>query len=186
MRCASARVSQLFFMTKTLRLSDYSQDWPQQFRVLRAELHTRIPTCVLEHIGSTAVPGLCAKPIIDILVGAYSLKTIEQSIPAITQLGYVYKPEHESVLPERRYFSRALSDGESSCNAVHVHAVVHGESFWLRHIAFRDALRGDAALAHAYATLKRTLATEHVDDRAAYTDAKAPFIEAVLWNLAKV
>lgn len=172
--------------TRTVALLDYSPDWPQQFQVLRAELLSVLPTCFVEHIGSTAVPGLCAKPIIDLLVGADSLKTIEDHIPAIVQLGYVYKPEHESVLPERRYFSRSILDGDGSFHGVHVHAVVHGESFWQRHIAFRDALRADTTLAHAYATLKRALATEHADDREAYTDAKAPFIEAVLRSLAKV
>lgn len=159
-------------------LLDPRPEWPQHFRDAVAQLHTAFAATPIqiEHIGSTAVPNLCAKPILDILLGAPDLSSITAKIPQLGVLGYRYKPEHERVIPERRYFSRPAADTP----AVHLHAVVHGSLIWRRHLAFRDALRSNPELTHQYAELKRRLATLHADDRAAYTDAKGPFIAQVL------
>ncbi len=158
----------------TVILVEYQSQWPQRFRDAAAELETAFAdlTVHIEHIGSTSVEGLCAKPIIDIMLGADDLPAIASRIPRLVALGYRYKPEHEVVLPERRYFSRPAADAPQ----VHLHAVVARGGFWHRHLAFRDALRSDPAFARRYAELKRGLAAEHPDDRAAYTDAKGPFI----------
>jgi len=134
------------------------------------------PDLTVEHIGSTAVPGLGAKPIIDILVGAPSLAHIEACIPALRDYGYRYVPEFEKALPQRRYFTR--TDGHPG--NFHVHAVVQGSDFWRTHLAFRDALRADPALAADYWKLKQRLAARFPDDRAAYTDGKSDFIRGVL------
>ena len=133
----------------------------------------------VEHIGSTAVEGLCAKPVIDILLGARSLAQVESVIPSLARLGYRYRPEHEVVLPERRYFVRQ-SAGDLR---IHLHAVVQGGRLWRDHLALRDALRAQSDLRARYARLKRELAAVHADDRAAYTQAKAPFITQVLATL---
>ena len=83
---------------------------------------------------------------------------------------------HVEERPQRRYFARAAATEP----AVHLHAVVKGSVFWAQHRAFRDALRRQPRLAMEYAALKRRLAQQFANDREAYTDAKAPFIQAVL------
>jgi len=131
---------------------------------------------LIEHVGSTSVPGLCAKAVIDILLGAQDLLQVEETSEALAKLGYRYRPEYEVEFPDRRYFVRPGDTGPR----IHLHAVVAGSPFWLGHLAFRNALRSDAQLAHQYGEFKRRLAVVHADDRAAYTAAKAPFIEQVL------
>lgn len=159
-------------------LVDYQHEWPERFREAASELQTVFAglTAQIEHVGSTSVAGLCAKPVLDILLGAQTLAQIESRGSALAGLGYRYRPEYEAELPERRYFVRQ----EGSGPRIHLHAVVFGSPFWQRHLAFRDALRGDPNLARRYGELKRALALAHAHDRAAYTDAKGPFIAEVL------
>ncbi len=159
-------------------LREYQTDWPVQFQAAASELATAYTGVAvqLEHIGSTAVAGLCAKPVIDILLGVSNLNEVEVRTAALEVLGYRYRPEYEAVLPERRYFVRP----EGVRLRIHLHAVVHGSRIWQNHLAFRDILRRNADLAQQYAALKRDLATIHANDKAAYTHAKAPFISRVL------
>jgi GrpB-like predicted nucleotidyltransferase (UPF0157 family) len=164
-------------------LSNYQSDWPLHFERIEAALRARVdlPFVQLEHIGSTSVPGLCAKPVIDVLLGARSLNEIAFRAAQFANLGFRYRPEFESVIPERRYFVRdEITAVGSTSPRVHLHGVVYDGTFWQRHLAFRDALRADAALAQRYAELKRNLATQFAHDKSAYTDAKAPFIQQVL------
>ena len=162
-------------------VSPYSAEWPASFVTLREELLSvfRPTKAQVEHIGSTSVPGLVAKPVIDVLLGASALSDIESRIPAIEKLGYTYVAKYERELPMRRYFVR------SGCSSlrVHLHAVVHGLAIWKEHIGLRDALRADPLLASQYADLKLRLAAEFAHDKSAYTDAKAPFIREVLSRL---
>lgn len=163
-------------------IAEYSPGWPVIFATERAGLLGILTggIYVVEHIGSTAVPGLVAKPVIDIMVGADSLAAIERHVPALADHGYAYIPPHERGLPQRRYFEK-LEDGT---HVAHVHAVVIDTPFWVQHLAFRDALRANADMATRYGALKRRLAVEHAGDREAYTEAKAPFIRRVLAGLA--
>jgi GrpB-like predicted nucleotidyltransferase (UPF0157 family) len=89
-------------------LVDSQHEWPERFREAAAELQTAFVgiTVQIEHIGSTSVAGLCAKPVLDILLGAQTLAQIESRGSALAELGYRYRPEHEAELPERRYFVR--------------------------------------------------------------------------------
>jgi GrpB-like predicted nucleotidyltransferase (UPF0157 family) len=130
----------------------------------------------IEHIGSTAVPGMAAKPVIDMLLGASSLGLIERRIQTLTSHGYRYVPEVEDQLPQRRYFVKP-AQGEAQ---FHLHAVESGGRFWLDHMAFRNVLRTDRRVFDGYLTLKRNLAESLKMDRESYTEAKAPFIEAVI------
>jgi GrpB-like predicted nucleotidyltransferase (UPF0157 family) len=123
---------------------------------------------------------LCAKPVIDVLVGVPDLAHVHSRVPILAELGYRYRPETEAVIPERRYFVR---DADERMR-LHVHVVVQGGRLWREHLAFRDALRAQPALAKAYATLKRELALRHAHDKAAYTAAKASFIERALQDAA--
>lgn len=161
-----------------LQLVDYQDTWPAQFQQVATQLRSVPVTrdAVLEPIGSTAVPGLCAKPVLDILLGVPSPADAEASIPALVAAGFVYRPEYESVIPDRRYFVRPAGPSLR----VHLHAVVLGGMLWRQHLHFRDRLRDDPRLMQSYAALKRHLAMVHADDKAAYTEAKAPFIRQVL------
>ncbi len=129
----------------------------------------------IEHIGSTSVPGLAAKPIIDTMVGVRTLDDACYCIEPLAAVGYVYKPELEAVMPERRYFNK----GPQS-NHRHLHMVEVGSPFWQEILLFRDYLRTHPETAAAYAALKRDLAARFDRDREGYTDAKTEFIQSVV------
>ena len=165
-------------MTARVRIVAWQPEWPRLFEEERARL-SRVFDGVevaIEHVGSTSVAGLAAKPIIDICVGVASLEIVEARIPGLEALGYSYVPRYEAQMPERRYFRRPADHPRSH----HVHCFVKGGVDWSRHIRFRDRLRASPALVAEYAGLKRRLAEAHGDDRAGYTEAKSSFIEAAL------
>jgi GrpB-like predicted nucleotidyltransferase (UPF0157 family) len=164
-------------MTQALVI-EYQDAWPAQYAQVEAELRSVIalPGVVLEHVGSTAVPGLCSKPVLDIVLGVVALDEMETAAPALAHIGFIYRPEYQLQIPDRRYFVRA----EGKTPRVHLHAVVLGGPLWRQHLRFRDALREDQELRQSYAELKRRLAVVHMADKAAYTEAKAPFIRQVL------
>lgn len=162
----------------TVTIAPYSPDWPLAFAQLRDELLRYFaPLRVeVEHIGSTAVPGLSAKPVIDVLLGADSLAAIETRIVALARSGYAYRPTYEMDLPLRRYFVRA----EGVLPRVHLHAVVIGSAIWREHLAYRDALRSNDHLLDAYQSLKVELADRFRHDKSAYQAAKGSFIRQVI------
>lgn len=135
----------------------------------------------VEHVGSTAVPGLAAKPVIDVLLGAASLSVIESRIPALSKRGYAYVSKYERELPMRRYFVNASVGGLR----VHVHAVEERSTFWRDHLGFRDILRANGKVRSEYQALKLRLAVQHAEDKSAYTSAKGPFIQAVVGKLQR-
>lgn len=172
-------------------IAEYDPAWPELFR---AERDLILRTCDdgvfvrIEHVGSTAVPGLAAKPIIDIMPGVRSLDAFASQIPRLASIGYQYVPEFEKPLPElndpgmpfRRYFRKDV-DGE---RAFHLHVVEAGSEFWRDHLRFRNCLRYFPADLDAYAALKRRLAAEYNASITAasninvgYTDRKGEFIE---------
>lgn len=159
-------------------LVPYAGEWPSRFAAVQAQLLAAFEPqrVVVEHIGSTAVPGLAAKPVIDVLMGTTSLQGIEERVEVLAGLGFEYVSKYEQALPMRRYFVRAAGDAPR----VNLHAVVLGSAFWIEHLAFRDALRQDPSLVARYQQLKTSLATEFAHDPPSYTQAKAPFIQAVV------
>jgi len=163
---------------KSVMLAPYTATWPQQFERTRGELAALFPlgSAQIEHIGSTAVPSLAAKPVIDIMLGTPSLALIEAKRAELEALGFEYVSKYERELPMRRYFVRPAG----AMPRVHLHCVVVGSAFWTEHLAFRDALRKDVMLREQYQALKQELAAQFPEDSAAYTAAKAPFIQAVL------
>lgn len=158
-------------------VSPYSTEWPQAFLATREELRHALSPCAvtIEHVGSTSVPGLAAKPVLDILIGAVSLHDIESNISSLAHAGYEYIKKYEVELPDRRYFVKS-----SEPLRVHVHAVGLGSVFWSQHLAFRDMLRSDDTLRSAYQELKLGLAAQYPSDKSAYQVAKGPFIQAAL------
>jgi GrpB-like predicted nucleotidyltransferase (UPF0157 family) len=129
---------------------------------------------VVEHIGSTSVPGLAAKPIIDVMVAIRSLADAPACVAPLAAIGYEYVPEHEAVMPERRYFRR----GRGGAGTHHLHMVERSSAFWEEHLLFRDYLRAHSEAAAEYERLKRELAAAHGSDRGAYTAAKTDFIKS--------
>jgi GrpB-like predicted nucleotidyltransferase (UPF0157 family) len=129
----------------------------------------------IQHIGSTAIPGIKAKPIIDILVGVKHFADGLGCIGAMESIGYDYAGS--DIVPDDHIFGRGIK-GQSRTHLVHV--VEYRGLNWNRMIAFRDALRGDARLAWAYEQLKVGLADEHAANRAEYTKAKRDFIDKVV------
>ena len=164
-------------------IKEYDPKWRSIFEAESAEIMEAIGHYVaeIEHIGSTAVPGLAAKPVVDILVGLRRLLDAQDCILPMEGMGYEYVPEFEDEFPERRYF-RKYSNGKRTHQ---IHMVEIGTEFWKRHIAFRDHLRSHPESANEYATLKKELATQFENDREGYTNAKSEFIKNILANYAK-
>lgn len=163
-------------------LVPYDPDWPRRFECERALL-VRVflgTAAAIEHVGSTAVPGLGAKPVLDIMVGVPSLSEIESRIRALESEGYEYVPEYEAQLPERRYFRKSSAGRRTH----HLHAVARDGPFWRSHILFRDYLRAHPEAAAAYFELKQQLASRHRADLAGYTDGKSAFVQSILRKAA--
>jgi GrpB-like predicted nucleotidyltransferase (UPF0157 family) len=163
-------------------LLEYQDSWPQQFLQVAELLHALFPMpgAVVEHVGSTSIPGLCAKPVLDVALGVWALRDAEAAIPAFSSAGFTYRPEYENAIPDRRYFVKS----EDTSLRVHLHAVVLGGLLWQQHLHFRNQLRRETRLREEYADLKRRLAIVHAKSKAAYTEAKAPFMRKVLSSLA--
>jgi GrpB-like predicted nucleotidyltransferase (UPF0157 family) len=134
----------------------------------------------VEHVGSTAVPGLAAKPVIDLMASVRDpAVVVGQAGQALGQAGWRYvPPELDSGGSWRRFFVKPDPSGQR--RYAHLHVIAAGHPRWADQIAFRDALRRDEGLARQYAELKRRLAAEHADDREAYTAAKGDFVAAAL------
>jgi GrpB-like predicted nucleotidyltransferase (UPF0157 family) len=138
----------------------------------------------VEHIGSTAVPGLAAKPIIDLMAAVRDPGTVvTEASDTLAANGWCYVPEDLDGRPWRSFYVKPDDSGRH--RQAHLHLIRAGHPRWSEQLAFRDALREDPDLASRYADLKRQLSAEHPDDREGYTDAKAEFIAAVLSLRAK-
>jgi GrpB-like predicted nucleotidyltransferase (UPF0157 family) len=163
-------------MKEPVIVAEYDPRWPVMFEEEKTRLLGVIGHVVeqVEHVGSTAVPGLGAKPIIDILIGLRRLDDAAQCIAPLQSLGYQYVPEYEVELPERRYFRKG-----SPKRTHHLHMVTVGTEFWERHLLFRDYLRVHPETAREYYELKKALAAKFGSDRDGYTDAKTEFVRSV-------
>jgi GrpB-like predicted nucleotidyltransferase (UPF0157 family) len=154
---------------------EYSPDWAPQFEQIRALLLTTLGELALavEHVGSTAVPGLAAKPIIDIDVVIARLDDIDAVKTALTAIGYAYSGEQG--IAGRHAFKQPADLPRHHC-----YVCAKDSAELLRHLSFRDALRHDPRLAANYAALKQELPATFRDDRLGYSEAKTAFVEAAL------
>jgi GrpB-like predicted nucleotidyltransferase (UPF0157 family) len=158
----------------TVRLVPYDGTWPLEFaaeadRIERAcdELPIR-----LEHIGSTSIPGLAAKPVIDILAGRPSNVAGSAYVTAFKQIGYEHKGAYG--IPGRNYFRKGTP------RTHHVHLFSWSSELWRDHLLFRDYLRAHPEIAREYETIKRELAIMYLQDKEQYTDAKGPFVRSIV------
>jgi GrpB-like predicted nucleotidyltransferase (UPF0157 family) len=159
-----------------IEIVEYDPQWPARFGHEQALLCQSLARWLVgapEHIGSTAVPGLAAKPVIDIMAPVHSLKSSFAAIPVAERAGYVY-------FPYRPGFMHWFCKPSAEYRTHHLHLVPFGGRLWRERLAFRDALRADEALRREYQALKLGLAAEFPRDREAYTEAKSPFIARVV------
>jgi GrpB-like predicted nucleotidyltransferase (UPF0157 family) len=163
-------------MTQSIEIIEYNAAWLAQFLAERAILQAVLAPWLIgniEHIGSTSVTGLAAKPVIDIMAPVASLEASRDAIAAAEAAGYCFYPYKPDVM---HWFCKPSPEVRTH----HLHLVPLGSSRWHEQIAFRDALRQNPALAQEYAALKRRLALDFANDREAYTEAKTPFIQNVI------
>jgi GrpB-like predicted nucleotidyltransferase (UPF0157 family) len=158
---------------------DYQPSWPAMFDSERIRIEAALGRLVLavEHVGSTAVPGLAAKPIIDLLVGVTSLgEVLPRGAGPLRALGYAYLPEYESWLPDERFFRK----GPPGPWTHHLHVMEPANPHWQNRLLFRDYLRAHPAAAALYARLKRDLAASFGEDIAGYRSAKDEFVAGIM------
>ena len=163
-------------MKRQVVVVPYDPDWPVIFEKERDAILAVAPDAFdsIEHIGSTSVPGLAAKPIIDMLGRLTSFERIENATPAIEAIGY--EALGELGLAGRRYFRKRNPDGT---HTRHLHTWVSGHESVHRHLAYRDYLRAHPEVAREYGELKAGLADAHPDDIEAYMDGKDAFVKEV-------
>ena len=158
-------------------VTKYNPQWPALYEEEKTQILSLVghKVVAIEHVGSTAVRGLVAKPIIDIIVAIHRLADAEECILPLQSIGYEYVPEYEDTLPERRYFRK----GPPGERTYHVHMVELTSDFWEQHLLFRDFLRTHPEVAGQYYQLKKELAAKYGSDHEGYTEAKTTFIESI-------
>jgi GrpB-like predicted nucleotidyltransferase (UPF0157 family) len=163
-----------------IRVVPYDPEWPRRFDAERALLERVLAPWLeggVHHVGSTAVPGLAAKPLIDIVAGVRDFEEARAASEPLAELGYVSEPHRPGIA---HHFAREIVAQSHKVDGFGLHLTEPGSDLWRERLVFRDALRADAELAAEYEALKLRLAREHPDDRFAYTAGKREFVARVL------
>ncbi|WP_010182321.1 GrpB family protein [Aquimarina agarilytica] len=191
-----------------INIKKYNSDWGKQFAKQKIELSYILQKYSprIEHIGSTAVPNLSAKPIIDIAIGLNSMQEIDEIIPIMIDSGFIYISAYNSIMPERRFFINLknkekfkqeykdvnqIPDEEFYLNKIsNIHFWVVNSQEWTRHIAFREYLKFNEKVRVEYQELKETLGNQNWASGTAYNKAKDTFIKqeehkAIQWYTKK-
>jgi len=157
-----------------VRVVPYDPAWPGKYAAEARRLRSAIGPLIedIQHIGSTAIPGMAAKPIIDIAVAVTDVAVVKSLVPPLEAIGYEYRGLLLGI--KGHHFFRKGDPRE-----YFLHAFERGSAFWARRIAFRDYLIDHAAVAEEYRQLKMRLGEQYADDRASYTAEKKAFIERV-------
>lgn len=173
-------------MPEPIVLVPYDPAWPQRYEEERRRIVAALGEMVeggvldgLEHIGSTSIAGMTAKPCLDLMARVHPLPLPQDKVDALVALGYEYLGEHG--LPGRHYFRRGPHD-------VHLHVVGFESDHWARHLLFRDHLRAHPEAARRYQALKLELASRYRYDRATYSEGKSEWVgqlerEALAWHI---
>lgn len=163
-------------MEKQVYIEEYTSDWVKQFQEEREILKGIIgqKAIAIEHIGSTSVKALGAKPILDIAIGVNDLDVVSEFIEPLKQIGYEFVYHKE--FPERRFFRK----GQWRAGTHHLHFYQFEGEHWNNQILFRNYLRNNPDVLKEYHQLKVDLAEKFRFDRVSYTENKAPFIQKIL------
>jgi GrpB-like predicted nucleotidyltransferase (UPF0157 family) len=181
-----------------IRIEPYNPLWKDIFQKERIIVATALNefSPVIEHIGSTSVEGLTAKPVIDMLVGLKAESDLPRGILPMQQTGFTYNTLHEHQMPYRRFFVRYTHPENHEApllleksnpnpseagfdNITHVHIMVYGTYHWTRHIAFRDYLRAHPQARQEYAALKLELAKQDFENSMEYSSVKNDFMQKI-------
>lgn len=163
-------------MSEAIELVEPNPLWAAEFSAIKQLLlpcFTVTPR-LIEHMGSTSVPGLVAKPIIDIIVLVDALETVRSDIATLEAIGFLHRADYAD--PTKLVFMKYGDDGQRT-HHLHVHEDAEEVR---RHVLFRDLLRSDTEVRVAYAALKLELAARYRDDRMAYSRHKTGFIDTVV------
>ena len=168
-----------------VHLSAYDPRWPHLAAGYADELQPVLDRWLLgpiEHVGSTAIPGIVAKPVIDLMALVTDTDVVVgQAGGTLDGMNWRYVPPELDGRLWRRFFAKVSPDGRH--RLAHLHVMSAGAARWDQQIRFRDALRANPALRDEYAAAKSRLASIHADDRERYTDEKAAFVTRVLRDL---
>ena len=159
----------------------YDPEWPRRFEAERALLEGVLAQWLedgIHHVGSTAIPGIAAKPCIDMIAGVRDFEGARAAFEPLRAAAYVYAPHRPGIA---HHFYKPSS--RQSVRTYGLHLTEPGSDLWHERLAFRDALRNDATLAAEYEALKLRLADQHPDDLGAYTNGKRDFVIRVLADL---
>src|SRR5919198_1890369 len=159
-------------------LSPYDSDWARRFEAERALLERVLAPWLegsIEHVGSTAIPGVAAKPIVDMVAGVRDLEEARAAYGPLEAAGYLDEPHRPEIA---HHFAKPAL--ELATRRFNLHLTEPSSSLWRERLAFRDALRADPSLAAEYEALKLRLAHEYPGDVRTYTDGKRDFVHRVL------
>lgn len=159
-----------------VNLKNYDPNWANQFEIEKNNILSVISNKIIaiEHIGSTSIIGLGAKPIIDIMVGVANLEDTDNLIKPLSRMEYEYV--HKPELTERRFFRKGLFGHGTS----HLHICEFNSKEWNEKLLFRNYLRNNAEAVKQYYKLKEKLAKEFKYNRQIYTLKKEPFIREII------
>ena len=162
--------------SKTVRLEPYNEKWASFFQIEKEKLSKALKNfdVDIQHIGSTAIIGCRAKPIIDIAVGLPNLEYGQQLIPIFESIGYIYSPDANFGV--RWYFKKITQD----LTTHFIHVVGRDSRIWQNHIVFRDYLNEKPELVKEYSKFKEQSAKGNENNRALYGLLKDPFIESII------
>ncbi len=163
-------------MSEPIILEKYNPEWPDFFIEERVKIEKVLGHLIvkIEHIGSTAIPGMGGNPTIDILIGVQEKEDAEKCVPLLASIGYVFDPDRHEDYPERKSL-----DKQAIGSKIHLYIVDINSEYWVRHILFRDHLRENPDVAREYNKLKVDLVKKYRYDREAYAKGKAKFIKKI-------
>lgn len=172
----------------TVKLVPHNKKWAKLFlkekKLLQKTFGGKI--VAIEHIGSTAIPGIPAKPIIDMNIGVKSLRSTLLMKKKFEKLGYKHRPFKPGRAPKELKHQELYAKGPESKRTHYAHVTVYNNSYWKNDLLFREYLRKYRGRAKEYANLKRKLEKSFADDRYKYTAAKAKFIQDTLKKAKKI
>ncbi|CAN5478650.1 GrpB family protein [soil metagenome] len=165
-------------MTDEVVVVSWRSAWEQAFASERDRIERILGDRVIaiEHIGSTAVPGLAAKPVIDLLCGFRTYADAVAAVPLLVADGWDLPADINARIEDRRFLKRVKDDVRTH----HAHLIEFGSPLWDEYVFFRDALREDPAVRDEYESLKRKLAEKFRDQRDSYTASKGDFVKRVV------